>query len=215
MILLEAKKITKRYLYPTPVTLFHEIDLEINAGESVAISGKSGEGKTTLLHVLGGLEKFDSGSLMHFKSKPSLKIRNRHLGFIFQSFNLLEDFSVLENIQMPGKIGRFLTPEHKALTLLESVGLESKAYFPARLLSGGEKQRVAIVRALYNDPELIFADEPSGSLDAKNSQQISELLFHLIEKEKKGLLLVTHDPDLAKRCQKNYILTEGKLIRDF
>src|SRR5579885_2914386 len=171
-ILLKAKGLSKTYSSPTLVEVLKNITLEVEQGEAIAIMGKSGEGKSTLLHILGTLEKPSDGEIeicgkkvSHFPLAP---LRNQHIGFIFQSFNLLEDYTALENVLMPAKIGRKAThPNSEAyqrgLNLLERVGLSPRAHFLTKLLSGGEKQRVAIARALCNDPDLIFADEPSGN----------------------------------------------------
>ena len=182
--------------------------------------GSSGEGKSTLLHILGTLEQPSSGQLeicgqpTDTSSLPSL--RNRHIGFIFQSFNLLEEDTVLDNVLMPARIAR--EPTHsrspayrRALQLLEKVGLSSRIRFLAKLLSGGEKQRVAIARALLNNPDLILADEPSGNLDYGNSQAIHQLLLMLTKEEGKTLVIVTHDSELASLCDKTYQLKDGKL----
>lgn len=196
-----------------PVTILHDISLEVEAGQTVAITGKSGEGKSTLLHILGTLEKPSSGELFicgkPLKNLP--QIRNRHIGFIFQSFNLLEEYTVLENVLMPGKIGRHKLDHIRALTLLEEVGLSHRADFPAKLLSGGEKQRAAIARALYNDPDLILADEPSGNLDHSHSVAIHEMLIGSAKKRNKALIIVTHDPELASLCDRTYLLMDGIL----
>ncbi len=169
--LLKATKLTKKFCSPAPLEVLKGIDLEIFPGESVAITGKSGEGKSTLLHILGTLEKASGGTLEicgQDVSQCSLpQLRNKHIGFIFQSYNLLDDYTTLENVLMSAKIARQAThpgsPSHtRALKLLEAVGLKDRASYMAKLLSGGEKQRAAIARALCNDPDLILADEPSA-----------------------------------------------------
>lgn len=219
-IVLRARQITKRFLTPTPIVVLKEIDLEINRGESIAIVGKSGEGKSTLLHILGTLEKPSSGTLEiceHNTAHSSLSLlRSQHIGFIFQSYNLLDDYTVLDNVLMPAKIAR--KPTHKgsiayqrALKLLENVGLESRAGFLAKLLSGGEKQRAAIARALCNDPDLILADEPSGNLDHFHSQEVHSLLINLARDLNKSLIVVTHDKDFSSLCDKTLLLKDGNL----
>lgn len=219
MIIL-AKKLSKSFKSPHPVDVLKGIDLSIEKGSSVAIMGKSGEGKSTLLHLLGTLEKPTSGELEicgeSVKSAPLAYLRNHHIGFIFQSFNLLEDYTVLDNVLMPAKIARMPTHRgsaayQRALMLLELVGLSSRAHFIAKLLSGGEKQRVAIARALLNNPALILADEPSGNLDHSHSQAIHQLLLQLTRQEGKTLVVVTHDPELASLCDQIYILKDGTL----
>jgi lipoprotein-releasing system ATP-binding protein len=220
-LILKATRISKRFAHPTPVTVLDEISLEVSAGETIAIVGKSGEGKTTLLHLLGTLEEPSSGSIevcgQLATSSTSTQIRNRHLGFIFQAYHLLEDCTVLENVLMPARIASVKahpgSSAHKrALELLEEVGLSHRAHFKAKLLSGGEKQRVSVARALMNDPALILADEPSGNLDHVNSQVIYNLLLDSASKRGKAVVVVTHDLELASRCQKTYALQDGKLI---
>jgi lipoprotein-releasing system ATP-binding protein len=182
--------------------------------------GKSGEGKTTLLHILGTLEK-PCGGTLQINGQDAIRgpchtLRNQQVGFVFQSFNLLEDYSVLDNILMPARIGRISTAPSspackRALELLEEVGLKERADFPAKLLSGGEKQRAAIARALLNDPALLLADEPSGNLDSTNSEKIHQILIDCCRKKNKTLVIVTHDTHLAALMDKQFILKEGRL----
>lgn len=214
-MILKAVNISKSFRYPQSTPLFSQISLNLEKGQSLAITGRSGEGKTTLLHILGTLEEPDSGEIFIadtlFSPANGAMLRNRHIGFIFQSFNLLEDFTTLENILMPSRIARKSQSREYGLHLLEQVGLQDRANFPAKLLSGGEKQRAAIARALCNNPDLILADEPSGNLDQANANAIGELLLSLVEKQKKGLILVTHDSQLASYCQKQAVLSDGQL----
>jgi lipoprotein-releasing system ATP-binding protein len=212
---LVAKNLSKTYRAPKPVLVLSEISLSLASGESIAICGRSGEGKTTLLHILGSLEAADSGSL-EIEGKlltraTSSEIRSRSIGFVFQSFNLLEDFTALENVLFPAKILRRSVSREDGLALLESVGLADRADFHVKLLSGGEKQRVAIARALCNDPSLILADEPTGNLDEANAMAVGDLLLSLVKKRKKSLILATHDIRLALLCEKTYRLSGGKL----
>lgn len=214
-MILRAKQISKSYRSPQKVTVLSEISLDLDLGESIAICGRSGEGKTTLLHILGALEKADSGSIEIAGIPLTLfnasSLRSEHIGFIFQSYNLLEDFSVLENILMPLRIARRFPDQRHALDLLAAVGLEERAHFPAKLLSGGERQRAAIARALCNNPDLILADEPSGNLDQANAERIGSLLFSLVKQHGKSLILVTHDASLARLCDHQYLLSNGHL----
>lgn len=212
-MILKAKEISKRFDKPSPVQVLSGISLEVQAGETIAITGKSGEGKSTLLHILGTLEKPTEGELFICGAKPTNlpEVRNRHIGFIFQTFNLLDDYSVLDNVLMPAKIGRRPLNTERALELLGEVGLSHRADFPAKLLSGGEKQRAAIARALCNDPDLILADEPSGNLDHAHSIAIHELLIGSAKKRNKALVIVTHDKELASLCDRTYLLMDGKL----
>ncbi|HSX11677.1 MAG TPA: ABC transporter ATP-binding protein [Chlamydiales bacterium] len=207
-MILKASHIFKSY---PKVKVLSGISLSVAAGESIAICGRSGEGKTTLLHILGTLEEPDSGTL-EINGEPLTRsnashLRNEQIGFVFQAYNLLEDFTALENVLMPARIARRSAERKKGLELLSLVGLEERADFPAKLLSGGERQRVAIARALCNDPSLILADEPSGNLDRANAKRIGEILISL----KKSLILVTHDPDLAALCDRKYVLQDGIL----
>jgi lipoprotein-releasing system ATP-binding protein len=208
-MILKARNVCKSY---PKVKVLEGLDLTVAYGETVAIQGRSGEGKTTLLHILGALEEPDSGrieiggSRVHRHTAPLL--RNQQIGFIFQAYNLLEDFTALENVLMPARIARKTASREKGLDLLRLVGLETRADFPAKLLSGGERQRVAIARALCNDPNLILADEPTGNLDRENAKKVGQLLISF----NKSLILVTHDPDMAALCQKQYLLENGQLI---
>lgn len=217
-ILLEAKNISKSFPEPRRQDVLTNVSLQVFEGESIAICGRSGEGKTTLLHILGTLESHDSGEISYLNSsrKKSYKLRQSSIGFIFQSFNLLEDFTVLENVLMPASIARKPNDRtsplyQRALELLSEVGLLEKADTRARLLSGGERQRVAIARALCNDPPLILADEPTGNLDRLNAERIGELLIRCTRSKKKSLLLVTHDIKLASMCNRIMTLEDGQL----
>ncbi len=217
--LLKAIRVTKSFFYPEKITVLKEVSLTLNPGESLSIMGASGEGKTTLLHILGSLEKPDSGELQILGKTPSSQTRLYDLGFIFQNYNLLEDLTVLQNVLLPAKIGRKPTGKNsyaykRALYLLDLVGLSSRSGFPLSLLSGGERQRCAIARALINNPSLLLADEPSGSLDYETSQKIHELLLYLAKKEKKGLVIATHDLELASLCEKKVLLKQGSLFFD-
>ncbi len=219
-MILKAKNISKSFKSPIDVTILKDITLEIKAGETIAITGKSGEGKTTLLHILGTLEAPTNGTLEICGTLASSStwnhLRNQKIGFIFQAYNLLEDYTVLENILMPAKIAHQDTrpgsaSHTRALELLQEVGLSHRADFPAKLLSGGEKQRAAIARAFLNDPALILADEPSGNLDHAHSTIIYNLLLSAAQKRGKALIVVTHDRELAALCQKTYSLMDGVL----
>ncbi len=212
-VVLKAENIHKTF--SGKVTILSGINFELNKGEAIAIEGASGEGKTTLLHILGALEKPTSGKITVNETalSPDAKIRNSLFGFIFQTYNLLEDLSVLDNVIMPSLIARKKTSsiyEH-GKRLLEQVGLRERGNFLAKLLSGGEKQRAAIARAFCNDPEIILADEPSGSLDHGNSKIIHELLLSFVKKKNKSLIVVTHDEELSSLCDKKFLLKDGLL----
>jgi lipoprotein-releasing system ATP-binding protein len=214
-LLLEAANLHKTFFFPEKLHLLQGISLKVKKKSSIAIMGASGEGKTTLLHILGTLESFDSGHLK-IAGKNIDKInkpffRNQHVGFVFQFHNLLDDLTTLENVLMPAKIGRKKIDINHGMHLLTMVRLENKAHIPARLLSGGEKQRAAIARCLCNSPELILADEPSGNLDHENSKIVHQLLLDCVKKEEKTLIIVTHDEELAYLCDEMYILQSGIL----
>lgn len=215
--ILSAKQIKKRFTYPLEIEILQGIDLDIYPGESIAIMGRSGEGKSTLLQILGTLENATSGSLLIQGQPASLHtdaLRNRHIGFVFQSFHLLEDFTALENVQMPAWIARKSKKETrvKAMKLLNQVGLADRANHFAKQLSGGERQRISIARAFFNDPDILLADEPTGNLDRTTAMEIESLLLDFAHTQGKSLLLVTHDPELASRCKKTYHLKDGVLI---
>ena len=213
--ILTAKHLKKSYRGPHPVDVLSDVSLELTRGESVAICGRSGEGKTTLLHICGALEPADSGTLLIdgvLCTKATARLlRKKSIGLIFQAFHLLEEFSALENALMPAQIDRRQVSRKEGLYLLALVGLEHRADFPVKLLSGGERQRVAIARALCNDPSLILADEPSGNLDHANAEAIGTLLFQLVREKKKSLILATHDTHLASLCNRRLILSGGQL----
>lgn len=222
-LLLKADQINKQFNIPTDVNVLNDISLLLHAGESIAIMGASGEGKSTLLQILGTLEAPTKGCIEILGKKvnnhSACSIRNKHIGFVFQGYNLLADYTALQNVLMPALIAGEETTKHsssyyRAIQLLDHVGLKDRAHFQTKLLSGGEKQRVAIARALCNDPEILFADEPSGNLDHATSSAIHSLLLDCSEKYEKGLIIVTHDQDLANLCNVKLTLKEGKLYGD-
>lgn len=220
--ILEAIELKKSYQTPHLFSVLNGINLTLFKGQSVAIIGKSGEGKSTLLHLLGTLDNPTSGTLkicgqsvQDASSETLATLRNLKIGFIFQSWNLLEEYTLLDNLLMPVKIsGNYneKTASEKALQLLDYVGLSHRKSFLAKTLSGGEKQRAAIARAFMNDPSLILADEPSGNLDSASSKQIHQLLIDSSKKFNKALIIVTHDRDLAALCDMQYLL-EGGLLK--
>lgn len=218
--LLEAKKIRKTFCDPTPVEILQDVDLTVAHGETVAILGRSGSGKSTLLQILGTLDNPTEGSLF-FQGAPFNRwkipfLRNHEIGFVFQSFHLLEDDTALENVLMPAKIARKSTHAtssayERACRLLTKVGLSERAHLPAKWLSGGEKQRVSLARAMMNEPKILFADEPSGNLDGETSAIIHRLLLDFAKESFAALVIVTHDPALSRMCQKQYLLKDGVL----
>lgn len=218
--ILSARQICKVFSYPARVEVLKGISLDLYPGESIAIMGASGEGKSTLLHILGTLEEPTSGQLIivgqEATRKPAAALRNQHIGFIFQGFNLLEDYSVLQNILMPALIGRKDIAQGSAAykrgcQLVDQVGLSHRLHYPIKLLSGGEKQRVALARAFLNNPEMILADEPSGNLDHETSLAIHTLLLDSVKKLNKGMIVVTHDQELANLCDRTVYLCDGYL----
>ena len=199
------------------ISILKGISLEVNRGESIAIMGASGEGKTTLLHILGALESPASGEIYINEEKlnksNAANIRNSLIGYVFQNYNLLEDLSVKDNILLPAMIARTNSPQvqQRALDLLKEVNLEKQTSLLAKVLSGGEKQRAAIARCFANNPEIILADEPSGNLDHANSKIIHDLLISFVKKKNKSLIVATHDVELANLCDKKFILKDGIL----
>jgi lipoprotein-releasing system ATP-binding protein len=216
-----ARRLSKSYLDGgRTVEVLKAVDLEVAAGEMVAIVGPSGSGKSTLLHLLGGLDAADAGFLrVAGRDLPKLSradlaaFRNRQLGFVFQFHHLLPDFDALENVMMPGRIAG-LPPrevERRAQALLEEVGLSQRLDFFPSELSGGERQRVAICRALLLEPAILLADEPTGSLDPASAEQVFGLLLDLQRRHRTATLLVTHNQGLASRCARILELRGGVL----
>lgn len=215
--LLQAQKLSYSFYNPTEVEILKEVTLSLDASESIAIVGPSGSGKSTLLHLLGGLDEPTKGRLLlegvPFRKRELPRMRNQKIGFIFQSFFLIERATALHNVMLPGLIGRKSSRKirQRAEELLALVGLTDRIAHPARLLSGGEKQRVALARALCNEPILLLADEPSGNLDQKNSALIHNLLLSLVKEKQIALICVTHDPQLAALCDRSLLLQDGHL----
>ncbi|MFC4656609.1 MULTISPECIES: lipoprotein-releasing ABC transporter ATP-binding protein LolD [Rheinheimera] len=218
---LVARGLSKSYRDGSQETqVLHGVDLTVAAGEMLAIVGSSGSGKSTLLHILGTLDLPDQGDLVllgkpvaSLSTDAKAKLRNQHLGFIYQFHHLLMDFSALENVMMPLLIGK--TPEaearHRALRLLDKVGLSHRVEHRPAELSGGERQRVAIARALVGEPALVLADEPTGNLDHQTAEQIYQLLRQLNQELSTSFIVVTHDRALAARLDKQYWMQDGRL----
>lgn len=203
------------------VTVLRDLSLNVPAGEMLAIVGASGSGKTTLLHLLGGLDKPSSGKLYINEQEVSAmsssalnQFRNRDLGFIFQFHHLLPEFSALENVMMPLLLrgDQKSTAQAQALELLEQVGLKERVRFSIAKLSGGERQRVAIARALVTRPKLVLADEPTGNLDQDTAETVFQLLQRLSRSLNTAIVLVTHNLELAGRCDRCLLLEQGQLI---
>lgn len=197
------------------------VSLTVYQGDRVAIVGKSGSGKSTLMHILSALDTptngdvlFHNHNIARFSNKQRDRLRSRAFGFIFQQFFLVPQYSVLENVTLPLKIQGIPKSirEKKALAILAKLGMEDKARQKAVFLSGGQKQRTAIARALISEPQVIFADEPTGNLDTNTGKQIIDTLLQLNETEHITLLIVTHDRDLAKQCQRTITIQDGQII---
>ena len=195
------------------------INLSINSGESLAIVGASGSGKSTLLSLLAGLDTPSTGSvhlngqdLTAMNEDGRAEMRNQYVGFVFQSFQLLSGLTALENVMLPLELAGDAKAKLKAQMLLERVGLAHRLTHTPKQLSGGEQQRVALARAFVTKPAVLFADEPTGNLDSKTGAHIIELLFELNQEQKTTLILVTHDKQLASRCQRTITLEAGFMV---
>ncbi|MCH1479762.1 MAG: ABC transporter ATP-binding protein [Crocinitomicaceae bacterium] len=217
--MLEATDITKSY---GDLTILNGVNLSIKQKEIVSIVGSSGAGKTTLLQILGTLDSPSSGNLKINNTNPFelssdglSKFRNKEIGFIFQFHQLLPEFTAYENVMLPGLIRGDSKKEAKerAIMLLEKIGLKDRINHKPSELSGGEQQRAAVCRALFNQPKIIFGDEPSGNLDTKNSQELHELFFQLREEFNQTFVIVTHNKDLAKMADRTLTMMDGKFIR--
>ena len=199
--------------------ILRPISFEVKSGESVAIIGASGSGKSTLLGLLAGLDQvtegeiFLDGEALHSMNEEERAIlRGNKVGFIFQSFMLVQSLTALENVMLPAEIAGLDNPKALALDILEQVGLKRRAHHFPNQLSGGEQQRVAIARAFITSPKILFADEPTGNLDAKNSEKIETLLFEMNREKGTTLVLVTHDNELAEHCDRQLTMNAGELV---
>lgn len=216
--MVQAKDIQKYY---GSLWVLKGVDLTIQKGEVVSIVGPSGSGKSTLLHILGTLDKPDKGELLidgeriNFISEKRVSaFRNLHIGFVFQFHHLLPEFTAVENVSIPGWIAGRKKKEvtDKAVFLLESLGLGNRLEHKPQALSGGEQQRVAVARALINDPKIIFADEPTGNLDSANARDLHQLFFDLRAKFDQTFLIVTHNEDLARMSDRVLHMKDGRIL---
>lgn len=225
--ILRAEDVHKSYrVGKRAVEVLHGVSLSVQRGETLSIMGASGSGKSTLLHILGGLDKpdagevlFEGGSLVSMKPPRRAAFRANRCGFIFQSYHLLPELDVLQNVALPamaacpaGGLGtRKKDAKARAEHLLERVGLSGRMDHRPMELSGGEQQRVALARALMNGPDLLLADEPTGNLDSHTGENVLHNLFNLAQSEQLTLILVTHNEAVARQCRRELILKDGKL----
>jgi lipoprotein-releasing system ATP-binding protein len=222
--MLEARNLHKVYQQnANQLHVLKGIDLTIRKGDVLAIVGPSGAGKSTLLHILGGLDQptqgevlFENQAIYKLKDAQRAKVRNSKLGFIFQFYHLLAEFTALENVILPALVKADLksmdSMKSKGQELLTQVGLKDRFDHKPNQLSGGEQQRVAVARAMVNDPQIIFCDEPTGNLDSASGQAIIDLLMNLNAKNQQTLVIVTHDENIAKRSHKVIRMKDGMLV---
>jgi lipoprotein-releasing system ATP-binding protein len=216
--MLQASGIYKNY---GPLAVLKGVDIEITKGEIVSIAGSSGAGKSTLLHILGTLDVADKGEIyidntpvFTLNGKKLASFRNKHIGFVFQFHHLLPEFTALENVCVPGWIAGRKTKEveEKGLSLLELLGLQNRAEHKPGELSGGEQQRVAVARALINNPSIVMADEPTGNLDSANAKDLHRLFIDLRNRLQQTFLIVTHNEELAQMSDRILHMKDGKMI---
>ena len=216
--MLKAVNITKNY---GSLKVVKGVNLSMDKGEIVAIVGSSGAGKSTLLHILGTLDKPDSGDIIlnntilnKLSNKALSKFRNKHIGFIFQFHHLLPEFTAIENVCIPAWIAGTSKKQSldRATELLERLGLGDRLQHKPSTLSGGEQQRVAVARALINQPDIVFADEPTGNLDSDNARHLHQLLIQLRNEYQQAFLIVTHNDDLAASCDRTLHMKDGLFV---
>jgi lipoprotein-releasing system ATP-binding protein len=216
--MLSCKQITKRY---GSLEVLKGVDLQIEKGEIVSLVGSSGAGKSTLLHILGTLDEADGGQVWlnniqmnQLKGNQLASFRNKHIGFVFQFHHLLPEFTALENVCIPGWLGKRKKKEveERAKELLKMLGLESRMENKPSELSGGEQQRVAVARALINNPDIIMADEPTGNLDSTHARELHQLFFDLRKQFNQTFLIVTHNEELAAQCDRTVHMKDGRIV---
>lgn len=221
--IIEAKAINKSFHDPVTIPILKDINFSINKGEFTSIVGKSGCGKSTLLYILSTMDTdyegellIDGISMQGKKEQDLARVRNEKIGFVFQFHYLLNEFTVLKNVMLPGlKLNKYSEQEleHRAMEHLRKLGIEKQALKNATQLSGGEKQRVAIARALINDPLIIMGDEPTGNLDKKNTEVVFDIFQQLATEYHQALLIVTHDPSFASRTNRIIEMEDGRIIK--
>lgn len=217
---IEVSKLTKRVADATgELTILNDIDFTVQPGETLAIVGASGSGKSTLLGILAGLDtptsgtvRLDGTDIFALDEDGRAGLRQAKLGFVFQSFQLLTHLNALENVMLPLELRRDGDAREKAEKMLGRVGLSSRLKHYPKYLSGGEQQRVALARAFVTEPPLLFADEPTGSLDAATGESVIQLMFELNQERRSTLVLVTHDLAIAARCRRTITITAGRLV---
>lgn len=219
--ILKAENLRRSYaIGKTSLEVLKGVSMDICAGETLSIMGASGSGKSTLLHVLGGLDNPKAGTV-HFKGQsvygmPTVRrarFRAKNAGFVFQSFHLLPELDIVENVALPAMAQvRTGATRDRAIGLLKEVGLGERIGHRPQELSGGERQRAALARALMNEPDIIFADEPTGNLDSKTGEKVLNYLFQLTESRRHTLVLVTHSKEVAARCSRQLVLKDGVLV---
>lgn len=220
MAIISAEAVKKRvYALSQSIDILKGVDLIVNEGETLAILGASGSGKTTLLSLLAGLDVASEGNiylqgtnLSNLNEDERAALRLGQIGFVFQNFDLLPQLTALENVMLPLELTATPGARQRATRLLAELGLQERLKHYPRQLSGGEQQRVAIARAFVTQPKVLFADEPTGCLDTETGEKMLALLFELNAKHHTTLIFVTHDANLASRCQRSVILKEGKLL---
>lgn len=218
--MLEAQALSKRVTTAAgTLTILDEVSLKVDVGDSLAITGASGSGKSTLLGILAGLDQPSSGvvTLHHnvltaMNEEQCARVRAEHVGFVFQSFQLLPGLTALENVMMPLELHGVAKAKGKAEFFLTRVGLNGRLHHYPKQLSGGEQQRVAIARAFASEPDILFADEPTGNLDSATGAHVIDLLFELNREQGTTLVLVTHEQRLAQRCRQRVSLEAGKVV---
>lgn len=222
MAIVEARNVTKTYTVgDRTLRVLDDVSLAVLEGQFLAIRGSSGSGKTTLLSLLSGLDKpstgkvfLESRDITDAQEDDLAYIRNRTIGFVFQSFHLVPSLTTVENVMFPAELGRVETPREKAQALLDRVGLRQRRHNFPHQLSGGEKQRVAICRALINRPKIIFADEPTGNLDSENGAAILDLLLEFHREQGSTLILVTHNQQIADMADRSVVLADGRIVSE-